>query len=159
MIIKLINHVQVAEKFIGKELHVVVVATARALGELLILISHLLVGIAVVTAIQWRCNSQGFHGRLKLTVCRQQIVVLRLKLEWKIGRGWMSPQGTDGILHFVVVVIIGHRTSQIVIIWHAIPSASPDVLRSQQLRLSLLTVADWWREWRFEITFGRLRNG
>lgn len=112
MIIKLIDHVQVAEKFIGKELHVVVVA--RALGELL-LVSHLLVGVAI-TATQRR-NSQRLHGRLELTVSRQQIVVLRLELERKIGRGWMGPQGTYGILHLVVVVVIVvHRTAQIVIV-------------------------------------------
>lgn len=64
IIIKLIDHVQVTEKFIGKELHV---ARGRALGELR---SHLLVGVAVATVQQSirRRNSHGLNWRLELTV-------------------------------------------------------------------------------------------
>lgn len=138
IIIKLIDHVQIAEKFFGKQLHVVV--AARTLRELR---PQLLIGKSIHGG-----NSQRFHGRLELTVCRQQIVVLRLQLQWKIGWCGMRPQRADGLLHLAAGVVVGK----------AIPGASADVLRSQQLRLSALAIADWRREWRFEIALRRLRD-
>lgn len=169
MIIKLIDHVQVTEKFIGKQLHVV--AWGRALGQLLLLLllnAYLLIRIAIASVQQTirRCNTHGLDRRLELTVVRwQQIVVLSLESERQIGWRRMRPQRTDRIFYLVVVVvavtIVVHRTAHVVIavvVCHSIPNTSADILRSQQLRLTLLTVTDGRRKRSLQIAFGHLRH-
>lgn len=138
------------------------------MGQLLLLLlgAHLLTRIAIAAVQQTvrRCNTHGLNWRLKLTVCREQIVVLSLEGERKIGRRRMCPQRPDRILYLVVVAavaVVVHRTAHVtvvVVVRHSIPNASADVLRPQQLRLALLIVADGWRQRRLQIAIGRLRH-
>lgn len=92
------------------------------------------------------------HGcLLVLTVRRQQVVVLRLQSQRQVGGRRMRPQRPDRVLDFVASVA---RAAHVV----AVPRTAADVLRSQQLRLSLLAVGERRRKRRLEIALGRLRN-
>lgn len=113
-----------------------------------LLLLLLLAGEVVATVYLLR-----LHGwLLKLTVRRQQIVVLRLQSQRQVGWRGMRPQRPDRVLDFVASVGGAAHVA-------AVPRTAADVLRSQQLRLSLLAVGDGRRKRRLEIALGRLRDG
>lgn len=145
MIIKLINHAEVTEKVIGQELHVTwgrTLCIIHVCGcELLLLLLHGSLWYEIIWQSHW------LYWRLELTVCREQIVVLSLKRQRKIRWCWMCPQCTDWFLHLVAVridIIIGTGQSR--------PRHTANVLWPQQLRLWLLIVTDWRRQWSFKIS-------